>query len=403
MKTYDVVIVGAGPAGGQLARELSARGHSILVIDKEMEIGEPVYSTAGTFPTIFEEFKLPLKLGSSGTNFILFKGPKKEVELRYNKPELLTLNFKGLKQFLLREAIKKGAESLIGTRATHPILKGNKIIGVKYTGIGGSGEVYGKVVVDASGPEGVLASQLGLRKKREKFLTIGAEFLMENLNLDRNGKRFDFCIGKYIAPAGYAWIFPTNKNEAKVGVGFGVDHLGKNKKSNPIYYLHKFIKSNNQLKEGQALEFHSGIIYANGGIKKYSLNNFLVIGESACQTSPLFGEGIRHCMWSGRFASEVISNSLKLNNFSQKKLEEYDKKWKKYIGYRWKYSVKIREIASRLSDAELDRIVDAIKDMDPMRFLHSLRTEFTKEEVIKGGLHVCGKRFLRLFQPHKSI
>ncbi len=47
-KDFDVIVIGAGPAGGSCARECAKRGLKVLLIERSQEIGEPNYSTAGT-------------------------------------------------------------------------------------------------------------------------------------------------------------------------------------------------------------------------------------------------------------------------------------------------------------------------------------------------------------------
>lgn len=68
---FDVIIAGAGPAGGQCARELSARGRKVLIIEKSPGIGRPDFSTAGTPRETFEDFNLPLDLGAGSWSKIL--------------------------------------------------------------------------------------------------------------------------------------------------------------------------------------------------------------------------------------------------------------------------------------------------------------------------------------------
>src|SRR3989338_4287129 len=219
MEKFDVIICGAGPAGCQLARELSEEKLNVLIIDKETEVGEPIRTTAGTPPETLEIFDLPSSITTKKLYGMRGIGTNFKFEFLYDRPILTTLKVKEFKQFLFKEAIKRGAEDLIGTTVTHPILKNNKVVGVQYAGLEGSGEVYGDVIVDATGVFGVLTSQLGLRNNKnfQKFMGSGVEFLMERLDLESENS-FDIYEGSKYVPSGYAWIFPTEKNEAKVGV-----------------------------------------------------------------------------------------------------------------------------------------------------------------------------------------
>ena len=52
MNTYDVAMIGAGPAGGQCARELAAEGHRVVLLEKAKTYFENNYSSGGA-PLIF--------------------------------------------------------------------------------------------------------------------------------------------------------------------------------------------------------------------------------------------------------------------------------------------------------------------------------------------------------------
>jgi len=384
MEKYDVVIVGAGPGGGQLARDLSKKGYKVIVIEKAMELGEPIYSTAVTPAETIHEFDLPKEIAGRWGNSVLLAGPTERLEIKFDRVVGYVLRFKELKQFLIKDAIKNGAETMVGTKVTHPIIKGGRVIGVQFKGINGPGEIYGKIIVDASGPSGVLASQLGLRKTKEKRLSVGVEFLMENLDLESNGRRAEIYMGNSIIPSGYIWLAATKKDEARVGVGWITDFLRKksNYKTLP-YYLHNFIKTNPQTNIGSIIEIHTGIIYPNGGIRKQVRDGFLVIGEAACQTSPIAGEGIRACMWSGRFAAEVISEALTKKDYSSKFLSKYEKKWKGYVRNRWKLGRICQKLMANRSDKEIDKSIRILRKVDKEVFLRFLRSDFSRKDLLK--------------------
>jgi digeranylgeranylglycerophospholipid reductase len=52
---YDVIIIGAGPAGGMAARQISKKGYKILIIDKKKVVGVPVQCGEGMNHFALEE------------------------------------------------------------------------------------------------------------------------------------------------------------------------------------------------------------------------------------------------------------------------------------------------------------------------------------------------------------
>jgi geranylgeranyl reductase family protein len=349
-KEFDIIIVGAGPAGAECARELSKLGRKVLILERSQRIGEPNFSSGGTPKQTLKDFELPLRVAKGSWSKILFKTQGSPCLWDYKSPMGYVLDFKELKKFLVREALNNGAQLLVGTSAQEPILENGAVAGVKYSGIFGEGVVRGKIVVDASGPVGVLASKLKLREAVPCPPSVGIETIIENKSITQSLKPFShtlsFYLGDYYAPHGYGWIFPFGKDSFKVGVGVyrAADYgIKKSDYSDLMEIFKKFLDKFSQFKNIQIEELHGGTLYITGGIKKYSRNGFLVIGDAACQINPLLGEGIRHALYSGKMAANVINKALSKNDFSEEALSEYDQKWKKYIGLKWQLVLKIAE------------------------------------------------------------
>ncbi len=56
---YDVIVAGAGPAGGECARELAKSGINTLLLERARVVGEPNFSSGGTVKETMEKFELP--------------------------------------------------------------------------------------------------------------------------------------------------------------------------------------------------------------------------------------------------------------------------------------------------------------------------------------------------------
>lgn len=372
---YDVIVCGGGPAGGSCVRELSKKGYKVLLLDRSLEIGEPNFSTAGTPLETIKDFNLPKDIIFTYWNSFSINGPNESVEFIYDKDIGCTMKFRELKQFLVKDAINHGCETKVNASVTKPIIKNNIVSGVEFIDENEKETAYADIVVDATGSNGVLASQLVLRKTVMDQFAPCVEYLMENLNLARNSKMAEIFIGnKY--RAGYAWIFPTGKNEAKVGLGWVKDEDNKDK--DLLQNLKEFVLSNNQLKNGEVLELHSHSLFINGGIKKHSLNGFLAIGDAAAQINLLFAEGIRHCLWSGRIAASVIDRTLNKKG----KLSNYDNEWIKYTKNKWGLCAKLFQYGFNLDDKSINTAIDILK-------------KFDKEDIFDIAFHYKFSLFLK--------
>ncbi len=361
MESYDVIIVGAGPAGGNCARELSKLGHSVLLIEKSKTIGVPNFSTGGTPNETMKVFDLPKKVTDSSWNSLLVASKGSRAEFIYKKRVGYVLNYKLLKQFLVRQAKKYGSHIITGAYVNDTIVKNNFVKGVSFSEKGKTKEAFAKVVVDASGGRAILSQKLGLLRARKKDLVVALEYHMNNVNFERKG-RLDFYLGKSYAPGGYAWIFPASSTQAKVGIG-----IFTGSKGGLINLLSKFAKTNPQTKNSVQTDLHGGSIYATGGIEHPAANGFLAIGDAAGQINPLGGEGIRHALYSGLFAAETIDVALQSRNTDEKSLEPYNVKWKNYVGRRWKISLLLARMmygATREDNDKIDKFVHILSKID---------------------------------------
>ena len=372
-KEFDAIIVGAGPGGAECARELSRRGRRVLLLERSERIGEPNFSTAGTPSETIRDFDFPSKVIGGSWSKILINADNNSHTWDYGKTRGYVFDFKELKKFLVGDAVKHGARVLVGTSAIKSIIRHGSVVGVSYEGIFGNGMAMGKVVVDASGPVGVLASELGLRKSHPCSPAVGIESIIENEQVVKSLKDYSNTLSVFLgdnyAPHGYGWIFPFGKNAFKVGICvFNAEDYGIVKKdySDLMEDFEKFLGKFTQFKDFQITELHGGSIFVTGGLKKYSRDGFIAIGDAAFQINPLGGEGIRHALHSGRMAAEVINEALGKNNTKRSVLKEYDKKWNKYIGFKWGLLLKIsNKIYGNFAEKQWSDVIKIASTLSP--------------------------------------
>ncbi|MDO8658447.1 MAG: NAD(P)/FAD-dependent oxidoreductase [Candidatus Levybacteria bacterium] len=270
------------------------------------------------------------------------------------------LKFDELKRFLVKDAENYGCKVLCGDSVESALIENEKIRGVILENSKVS--IKGKIIVDASGPSGVIASKIGLRKKVLCTPSEGLEYIMTGVSFPQKNV-LSFYLGKKFAPDGYAWIFPMGPNLAKAGVAV-YDASKYLKGRHIIDILKNFVSQVSWLNSAKPVELHGGSIYIKGGIKNYVFSNVLSIGDSGSQINPLGGEGIRHAMRAGRMASESIDKVLKTGVNSY--LLEYQKEWKKYVALKWKISQFLTQIIyHKLNDKLIDKGLFLLQSLTP--------------------------------------
>lgn len=345
----DAIVVGAGPAGAECARELSKRGRRVVIMERSQHIGEPNFSTAGTPRETIEDFGLPKSVVKGSWSTISVRANDDAAVWDYKKTRGYVFDFKELKRFLVKDAVAHGARVMVGTAALAPVVEKGIVVGVRYGGISGTGELRAKVVIDASGPVGVLASQLKLRKPFPCPPGAAIESIVDDKAVVRSLKRLSgtisFYFGDDYVAHGYGWIFSFGKDAFKVGccVNRAADHgIAKFDHSDMMVVFRKFLGKFPEFDNLQLLDLHGGDVFlVPGGLERSSLDGFLAIGDAAFQINPLGGEGIRHCLHSGRSAAAVVDEAIFRNDVSKKMLSRYDAAWRAYIGIKWKESFKI--------------------------------------------------------------
>jgi flavin-dependent dehydrogenase len=178
-------------------------------------------------------------------------------------------------------------------------------------------------------------------------------------------------------PAGYAWIIPMGMTQAKVGIA-SFAH-----RSTPRHLrrlLTRFAAENPQTSRGRIVDVHGGATLAAGGVRSHARDGFLTIGDAAGQINPLVGEGIRHALFSGRFAAETLDPALRAGRLDRHALGRYDLLWHSYVGRNWRRALWFQRLARRIttSDRASDYLVEAIGRISPEQFLRaSVRYDFS--------------------------
>ena len=381
---FDVIVVGGGPAGSSAARIAAKNGCTVALIEKEKEIAETVRTSGVTWISDIQKFGIPTECYNPIKKFSFFS-PNNSVRISDEIAKAAVLDVRKTYRFLAKRAEGVGAELFVNTNVSD-ILKNStgKCTGVIAKSNGKQIKFNGKVIIDASGFGSVVAKELGHVKQWKKF-GVGAEFEVKTEKLEYDN--WWLMVGQEYSPAGYAWIFPTSKNTARIGVGIGkpdsdVDPTIRlneliDKKMGPIKDLGKMEK----------IEFHYGLIPNEGLSRKTVYDNLILVGDSAGQANPLVLEGIRYAIRFGEVAGRVAANAIKKGDTSEKELIHYENEWKKAILSKINSAVKVQNRWVGLTDEEWDRELDIINELTADEFLDFIRADFGVSKMLKLATH----------------
>jgi len=369
---FDVVIAGAGPAGAQCARDLAQRGYDVVVLETEEEDEFPRQSnksTAGTFPSMMAAFGVPDDVVMNYTDDVVLESPNHHF---VQKQPGAVLEFAEFKQFLVAKGREEGAEYWFDSRVSRPITEDDKPVGVCYNG---DQEVYGEIIIDATGPAAPLAKELGVSDLERQKQAIGVEYELEGIEINHPEyadltNSMMLRLDHDLAPGGYSWIFHTGGDTAKVGIcylqnrahnSYGKEGMGIDD------YLRYWLDTDPRFENAERLDgkVHRGSAHIQMP-DELSTDNFMAIGDAVPTIDPLWGEGIHKGMQSGRAAATTADRCLTPENpdTSAEGTAIYNKLWHSEVAPRMRERLLMTELLYLAPNKRYDLLMRDLAEAD---------------------------------------
>ncbi|MHA1964543.1 MAG: geranylgeranyl reductase family protein [Candidatus Thorarchaeota archaeon] len=347
MADYDVIIAGAGTGGANTAYTLAKRGHSVLLVDRKErdDIGNKTCGDALGSHHIKELRdlvgipELPEGIVEYEVNGIDLIAPDRDHSLRMAGPTTTGMSFNRLKmgQWFVGLAESAGAEVWASTRVKRLAFEEGKVAGIKLSKEGESEKVVkGRIVIDATGATGMLRMQLPESSPVERH--IASEDRMVAWRDIYETPDFDFETPDILeifwnqeeTLGGYTWVFPQGKN--RVNVGNGVMTIKGHRNPKDIQY--DFVKKTWMDTWGdiKVLDSSGGVAPIRRPIDTMVDDNFMLVGDAACQVNPIHGGGIGSSLLGGAHAGIIASEALEKNDTSIEALWDYNPRYHKSYG-----------------------------------------------------------------------
>lgn len=296
--TYDIIVVGAGPAGASAAAEAARRKMRVLMVEKRAVVGIPVQCAEYIPAQLVGELNLP-------KSYIVqsVQGMRTFLCGRMIKESLtpgVMIDRDRLDQLLVERACRNGAELMLAAKV---LTRNNSEVTIQPES-GPTVRITAKIIIGADGPLSTVGKWIyAVNRDPMPAVQVTVPLLQER---DFSEVYFDPEIF-----AGYAWFFPKG-DRANVGLGM------KNPADSPAplgRLLAQFLTrlAAEDKIANRPLERTSGWIPCNV-LKKMTDGNVLLAGDAAGHTHPITGAGIFPAVTCGRMAGKWAARAAAENN-----------------------------------------------------------------------------------------
>lgn len=370
MKCFDIVIVGAGPAGSSAAITAAREGVSVLLFEEHPEVGIPLQCAEGlSRSTIRKYLEIKPEWTSVNLSGSIIRGPDRD-QFKIEYPNVgWVLNRKVFDLELAQLAQKSGAVLMTNT----------KVVGVEESCVivrhnGELKKFKFKFLIGADGIASNVGRWLGIDTRLKiSEIEVCAQYLLENIKIEPNYTYLIF--DQDIAPGGYAWIFP--KSDSTANVGLGLSPLKTKKRAKEL--LDGWVKR--EFPEARIKEVVFGGVPAKV-LKRFSGKNFFLVGDSARFTDPLSGAGIANGIKSGVIAGRNAVLRIKgKKDYFEKEIEEE-------ILKEIKFHKKVREAYLRLKGDDYIKIFKLGKKFFSNQVITDINTRKLVKDIILSLPHL---------------
>lgn len=349
VEKFDVIIVGAGPAGASAALTAASGGLSVLMIERGEYIGAKnmtggmLYAQVlqNLVPNFWEE--APLQRPVEHHRIMMTSG-ERSMEIDFANQGFLNPPYNGFTvlrhefdEWLVEKARAVGTIVVMSTLVTDLLYEGDRVIGVKTNRP--EGDVKADVVILADGVNSLLAQKAGLRKELgvheiglgvKELLALPSQTINERFGITGNAGVAYSVIGDFARDIPGGGFIYTNKESISIGVVVNPQALAEQKLT-PDEVLERFKARPEvaRLIEGSRLLEYSAHLIPEGGLggmPKLYRNGLLVAGDAAgfCVNTGLVLMGINLAIDSGRCAGETAIQAHQKKDFSAASLKTYE-------------------------------------------------------------------------------
>ncbi len=345
---FDVVVVGAGPAGSVASRELARRGVRVLLLEEHQSVGVPVHCSGLVTPRTLEAAGVSQDLVINRIKGAHIHSPTGWVlTLGGDKTRALVIDRCRLDQVLAEQAQEAGATLMLGTRLMAlERVDGRLRLHIRRNGT--TTHMETDLLVAGDGSLSAVARQLG-QTPEESVAVMGGEVAAGGLDPEY----VEVFLGDDTAPGWFGWLIPVEGEVTRIGVG------STDRRRSPRQLLGRMCQSRDILKGARVLRLQGSVIPLRCSRRLYD-RNVLLVGDAGGQVKPTSGGGIYTSIVAAKLSARAAEAALGSGDFSARSLSRYQDQWGRSVQGELVRGMYLRQLFLSLTPAEVDGALRAL-------------------------------------------